>query len=254
MNKLFVFGDSCSSEIDKLRSNPYVNDYVLKYHNGVSYKPWFEYLAEMFEFEHLSFGLPGACNYKIMERVSENSDLITEGDIIIIQWSVLDRFRVALDNDGRYETVLPTVLAKDAGKWLLDGLQANIKSSNTEISLESLMDIGYNRIKYPEIFRVEMNSWSFLLYQHFKMKNCKVYFWGLPAKQNYYLLAGMRYMEDNQGLIFQETKKEIMDWHFSAMGNKIFAEELYRIIISGQMDNITKRDFFNKNSKQRPLI
>jgi hypothetical protein len=252
MSKLWVFGDSCSSNLTELRTNSMIEDFIQKFNNGKDYEIWYETVARELGMESQSLGKSGSCNYGIFERICENFDLINEDDIVIINWSVLERYRIGIgDRKQDYLTILATYMNEKHGQWLYE--QTKKMLDVADVTIESVVEIGYNRSKSKELFQNEINSWSYFIYSYFKSKNIKVIFWGLTEEQNYYFMSAYPPVIEKRGLIVHETNNEIQDWHFGVTGNKIFAEYVIQKIKSENLD-LPKELFFTPHrSAPHPL-
>jgi len=242
MSKLWVFGDSCSSSLTELRNNPLIEDFVQRYNGGNDYEIWYEIAARKLGMECESFGKSGSCNYAILERICANWDVINENDIVVINWSVLERFRVAFGPSNRdYITILATYMSETHGKWIYDSTKKHLK--NSDVSIESAIEVGYNRYKFEHLFQNEVNSWSYMVYNFFKQRNVNVIFWGLTKMQDYYFMQVYDAIIEKKGLIHQETNDDILDWHFGLTGNDIFADYIIEKIKSNDFE-IPKERFF----------
>ena len=255
MSKLWIFGDSCSSSLTELRHNHMIEDFIQKYNGGKDYDIWFEIVGKELEMETETFGKSGSCNYGIFERICKNIDLINENDVVIINWSVIERFRVAFGNRlTDYVTILATYMSEEHGKWIYDSTKKMLDMA--DVSIESTVEIGHNRYKYNALFQNEINSWSYFIYTFFKNKNVKVIFWGLTLTQKYYFMNAYEPIIEKKGLIHHETNDEIKDWHFGVEGNKLFANYVIEKIKSNDFE-LSKDMFFEILSphpiKKRPL-
>lgn len=243
MSKLWVFGDSCSSSLTELRHNPLIENFIQNYNGGQDYKIWYEIAADKLGIDCETFGKSGSCNYAIFERICNNWDLINENDIVIINWSVLERFRVPFGSkNGDYITILATYMSETHGKWIYDTTKKHLEMA--DVSIESAIEVGYNRYKFEHLFQNEVNSWSYLIYNFFKQRNINVIFWGLTKKQNYYFMQAYDAIIEKKGLIHQETNNGVMDWHFGITGNEFFADYIIEKIMSNDFE-LPKELFFS---------
>jgi len=234
MSKLWIFGDSCSSSLTELRHNHMIEDFIQKFNGGKDYDIWYEIVAKELGMEVETFGKSGSCNYAIFERICNNIDLFNENDIVIINWTVIERYRVAMGNRNTdYVTILATYMSEEHGKWIYNSTKKML--DDADVSMESAVEIGYNRYKFNPLFQNEINSWSYFIYTFFKSKNIKVVFWGLTLTQPYYFMNTYESIIEKKGLIHHETNEEIKDWHFGLSGNKFFAGHV--------IDKIKTEDF-----------
>lgn len=242
MGKLFVFGDSFSSKLDKLRDNKNVDIYANEYGVNGQYDIWFEIVGRQLETEVICLGNPGASNNEIFQTICKNINLIQENDTVIINWSVVDRFRVA-KNDHTFITILPSYITTEEGSELMHHNKYQLKNSN--ISMESIVDIGYNRLKYHIIHQREVNDWARLLFKYFTTNNVKVLFWGICLTQKYFFTDWFMDFQDEKFTIQMESDGKIKDRHYGIIGNKLFAEKVIQTIKNG--DNVSLNDFAYNN-------
>jgi hypothetical protein len=231
MSKLFVFGDSFSSNLDKLRHNKNVDIYANEFGVNGQYDIWFEIIKRKMDIETVCLGNPGASNNEIFQTICKNINLIQENDTVIINWSVIERFRVA-KNEHTFITILPTYITTDQGSYLMDSIKMELK--NSDISIDSIVDIGYNRVKNEKIFQREVNDWSRLLFKYFKSNNIRVLFWGIGHPQKYFFNDWHMPESKQKVTIKDESGGKINDLHFGVNGNKLFADKVIETIINDE--------------------
>jgi hypothetical protein len=244
MSKLFIFGDSFSSNLDKLRHNKNVDRYANEYGVNGQYDIWFEIIRRKMDIEVVCLGNPGASNNEIFQTVCKNINLIQENDIVIINWSVVDRFRVA-KNDHTFITILPSYITTEQGSDLMDSIKYELKHS--DISIDSIIDIGHNRIKNEKIFQREVNDWSRLLFKYFDSNNIKVLFWGICSTQKYFFTEWFMSESEQKITIREESDEKINDLHYGINGNKLFAEKVIETITNDKkasLDDFAYNNFF----------
>ena len=107
-NKLWAFGDSYTAGIlpDIGHFTPYVE--YLKY-LGISKEEfplaWPYELADKLNLEPEVIAVGGASNSEIFNNIAKNSHRFESGDIIIINWTYLNRFMVGMTEDDYQETI-----------------------------------------------------------------------------------------------------------------------------------------------------
>jgi hypothetical protein len=250
MSKLWIFGDSCSSSLTELRNNFMIEDFVQKFNGGKEYEIWYEIVAKELGMDVETFGKSGSCNYAIFERICRNIDLINENDIVIINWTVVERYRVATGNrNADYVTILATYMSEEHGKWIYESTKKMLDKA--DVSVESAVEIGFNRYKFNPLFQNEINSWSYFIYTYLKSKNVNVIFWGLTLMQPYYFMEAYQPIIEKEGLIHHETNNEIKDWHFGVSGNKLFADFVIKKIETQEFDIL--KDLFFVPSAPHPV-
>jgi hypothetical protein len=228
-----------------------IEDFVQKFNDGKDYDIWYEIVGKELGIDVETFGKSGSCNYAIFERICQNFDIINENDIVIINWTVVERFRVAMGNRiTDYVTILATYMTEEHGKWIYDSTKKMLDKA--DVTIESAIEIGFNRYKFNPLFQNEINSWSYLIYSFFKSKNIKVVFWGLTLTQPYYFMEAYQPIMEKKGLIHHETNGEIKDWHFGVSGNKLFADYVIEKIKSENFD-LLKDHFFITSPHPHPI-
>ena len=93
MNKLFGFGDSCTQghKINSSFIKSYKDWYVYR---GNNFPPvWIDIVADYFGYMVKNYGHGGSGNQQIFHDFVSHMNEIKEGDMVIINWSYLTRFR-----------------------------------------------------------------------------------------------------------------------------------------------------------------
>lgn len=220
--KLWIFGDSFSqkfSDFDQKLYDPI--DYRVRYHiwKGYSPKCYGEIIAEQLNYDLEILASAGNSNDEIFHSFIDEMDKITDGDIVIVNWTYPNRFRIADDNN-KFEKVM---------------IQAGCKSPNRFVSEKTLEEIGVNRnsssIYYKEVSnytkvikkicgnKILPIFWYFsdLSRERDKDENIKSFFEDVIPLHNYETLT-------------IETLGVMEDGHYSEDGHKELAEDLYKII------------------------
>jgi hypothetical protein len=169
---------------------------------------------------------------------------------VIINWTVVERYRVATGNrNADYVTILATYMSEEHGKWIYESTKKMLDKA--DVSVESAVEIGFNRYKFNPLFQNEINSWSYFIYTYLKSKNVNVIFWGLTLMQPYYFMEAYQPIIEKEGLIHHETNNEIKDWHFGVSGNKLFADFVIKKIETQEFDIL--KDLFFVPSAPHPV-
>jgi hypothetical protein len=223
-SKLYVFGDSNSAlNRDLINStNDYKNYLDLL---GEDFKTWSELLSEKINFELHNYALIGGSNYSIFERFCENYKNIQRGDVVIINWSVTNRFRVG--NQNKFLEILPQWISGEEFKKtkMYDEL------ISMDMTIESLEMIGINRFDNEKLFQEEVNKWSYFIRDYCKLCGSMVLFWGICEHQDYFCINGQEYVKSHNGTIYQETKHKIGDPHFGKTGHEVFTNKMYELLL-----------------------
>lgn len=229
MNKLYTFGCSVTENLDNLPEwSPrikYANEYC-----GGRYKSWPEILGKKLNMETenyaaLSAGnkLPfklGNTNEDIMEALSLTSLDFKKGDIVIVQFTTLGRFRLALSNNN-FDTILPGHIGNHKNKnSLIDALE---NKSNTAF-IRPLINNMNPFIKLSEVIGFDLWMWSnddYIQEYMIPLNNSR---WLFNDNINE-LLPKL-----NAHPIAVVTDKKIEDYHLAQPGQEILANLIYNRI------------------------
>lgn len=212
MKKLWVYGDSNSEVYDSFDAyNMWSNEY-LKW-KGYIPKHYTQIIAEKFNCELRNFSKSGTNNQTIFERFCNSVNNISLDDIVIIQWTEPNRFRLADDNNNWADFKFHNIQNKSTIE--------NFKN----VSIKTIEETLINRlnIKYKE----ELESWNALI--KFALKENNLIIWS-PFEHSY---SGniLKSIET----ISIETKGVINDPHFSELGQIQISE-----ILMNQLLNLPK--------------
>jgi len=206
--KLFAFGDSFTNGFNDENAL-----HVKQYISWKGYKPkgYVDFLSEHFSCESHNFAIQGNDNYSILESFCENLDKIKNDDLVIINWSNVDRFRIVNLFDS-WIRILPNRLEM---------------LNQTDISMKTIDQIMVNRMskKYCE----EVLNWSKLINHISKEK--KILQWSYVENLK---SKTIKYINPTLEKIVTETNGEVNDNHFSERGN----EELSKYILKHLTDNL----------------
>lgn len=195
-NTLWSFGDSYSTPYGE---KPYIkcDDYIN--YKGYEPKMFSQIIAENLEMNCVINAKGGLDNYSIMENVCNISDKVIDGDIIIIGWSHINRFRVVKEN-GEWIPILPF-------------LRLN---KFEEFNMDLLDKLAINRLDYEQKYSDEVNSWIKIINRAYE--NCTVIHWSAfpKTKINALTFRGLN-------TITLETRNLIDDGHYSETGHKELA-------------------------------
>ncbi len=140
--KVWVFGDSFSERFSDFDTEKYHNsDYRVRYHKWKGYAPlsYGEVVAKELNCDFETLASAGSSNTEIFHTFISKMNEIKEDDIVIVNWTYLNRFRIASD-DNTFEKVM---------------IQAGCESPNSLVNSKTLEEIGVNRdshsIYYKEV-------------------------------------------------------------------------------------------------------
>lgn len=221
MNKLWIFGDSFSSEFEyNITHGSNKNNFVqYKERRDVdNIKTWSKILGEMLDYEVVNLAKGGYSNYQIFEDYANNCKDIQPGDIVIIGWALITKFRLSGPNGF-----------------------INVHPNNTfehDIVSKSSMDELVNN-RRAMLWIKEVQSWEKGIKNIASHKGYDVYFWS-GEEDRFYVASSkdylcpdsttclMNYLSQNGcTTIYHETDGEISDMHFGIEGQQKQAEIFY---------------------------
>jgi hypothetical protein len=232
MNKLWTFGCSFTSEYNFTPYKGAINQMVQyrEWRNGNEPELWTTILAKKLNLEEKNLGYPGSSVYKIFDSFCNNCHLIERGDVVIVEWTRLQRFRVSLH--GHFPTVLPV----------------QNKDNHTILSYDATVQIQVNRNEKP--FVNEIYSFQNFIEEFCNSLGCEIYFWSadnnlinneneeFKSKRKYlFPEANMdmtQYLRRKYGAetIYDETNGEVADQqHYGEKGHNVMGNIFYNEII-----------------------
>ncbi len=233
MSTLWAFGCSFTADYStNLLENVAEGNYHLfrKFHGGTFPKTWPKLLSEKLNMDVMNLGFPGADNYTIFQQFNDNCDKIQPNDIIVIGWSMVNRFRMAHPKNKHF------TLFTSMNDSLLD-----YWSSRT------IEEIFVNRLN--SAWNDEIYGFINLIEQLGAAKGFETFFWSADytlinseneefRNQRKYLLSDCKtgmidYLINNHGAlnISFETDHEIKDIHLGKQGHEVMADLFYNDII-----------------------
>ena len=204
---LWIFGDSFS---DEFTPPDYDNIYDFRriYVNYKGYVPkvFGQLISEELDLEYRNHAEQGECNDGIFQNICDVSDEIKDGDILIINWSYPNRFRIASKN-GYWLRIVPNY--EPDSKLLGD------------VSMNTINEILINRSSY--LFIKEVDSKIKFIKNAFK--NNLIINWA-SFNHEYKLELFLNEYES----INKETNGVINDGHYSENSHIKLAEYFIEII------------------------
>jgi len=203
MKTIWVFGDSFSTPYE----DKGIGDWVVPYIEWKGYTPktFGDILSERLgiNVKHLAKG--GADNDTIFELILHSAPLIQKGDIVIIGWSAITRFRLANQVKG-FTTIIPN--------FNFHHNLSFISKNTIEEILVNRSLIGYEKELYD---RVEFLNWLFdnmILIQWTPFWNKRTKIW---ASNSFSTIAN-------------ETQGQVKDGHYSELGHEQLASKFLEMI------------------------
>jgi hypothetical protein len=201
---IHAFGDSFTNAFEN-QTIPYVQKYI-KW-KGYKPKSYLDNLSEYYNCDSFNHAIQGADNYTILQSFCDNLYKIKKDDLVIINWSNINRFRV-VNKENNWIRILPTDL-----KIL----------NQTEISDKTANEILINRMseKYVE----EVKSWSKMIDK--LSINKKIFQWTYLDELSTNIINKVNLIYEK---ISFETNGLIDDFHLSEKGNEELSEDLIKIL------------------------
>ena len=137
MNTLYTFGCSFTENFDPFikYSGTTRYDYIMKYHNGKIPKSWPQIMSEQLNMELRNHGgmdgitgktgMEGNCNFSIFNNVCMASKDFQRGDIVIIEWTHMERFKWADHDTNRITTITPNQIPIEYDKNVIESIFVN---------------------------------------------------------------------------------------------------------------------------------
>jgi hypothetical protein len=198
MNKLWVFGCSISdlydseSSIKHWYSQEYIDwkGYVPTHHTQI--------IAEKLGCELVNKAISASSNAQIFQDFCDNVKNIKNDDYVIVQWSDTNRTRFVNDDDEWIQFAFQA-------QWI----QHKLKKFS-HIKYNTIQEVLSNRLTTEKYFE-EVLSWENLIKRAFPSSNILIW---KPFEK----VMGKNSLLRSVELIKDETKNEIIDYHFSEKG------------------------------------
>ena len=163
MKKLWIFGCSISDSNQPKSRLDYVK------WKGYEIKSWSELLSDKLDFQLENYAVSGGSNLTIMEEFSKNCNKFKSGDIVIINWTEITRFRMAFNNE--WLNILNQFINHPHLEDKRNFLELN------GVDIQTIVDITNNR--ESELFYLELDNWYNLIYTYCNAIGVKLIFWGV---------------------------------------------------------------------------
>jgi hypothetical protein len=233
MSNLFVFGCSYTQGFNRSKDN---KNYQLfkNYRGGDLPKDWSTLLSEKLGFNLNNYGEDASGNNQIFQEICSHCDEFNEGDIVIIGWTFIDRYR-----------------------WVDYGKNTWKKLGSGKINFDFIGESTHEEIVYNRthpFYIEEIYNYEKMIDQLSDSKKFKVYYWSaaenniitnIPTEKlrqiKKYILSDQIHPDNNNlrqiitkmgGLtIKEETDGFINDYHLGESGHKVQSELFYKHII-----------------------
>jgi hypothetical protein len=231
---LYTYGCSFTEDVatfyNDLDNNDFRVNYVNNFNDGVCYPPYPKILANKLGYNLINISASGNSNQQILSDFFSNVSKYKEGDVVIIQWSIMYRFRWPTNNG--WQRVISTITNEFMNKIIsINVCNQILVSRGSELYRNELYDTMKFIDDYASLKKIKIFYWTIdydLIYEQIKK--------GLYNKK--YLLIdkiirykGKRIIDflDLYGgkNITQETNGVINDVHLGKTGNEVIADLFY---------------------------
>ena len=234
-NTLYTFGCSFTAYYNNHKNYIKYRDYK----KGKFPPHWTKLLANKLNLKLNNFGYPGMGNDQIFQLIANNSNFYIPGDIIIVGWSFINRFKWANDYLNVWERIGP-------------GFEDNEKF----ISESTLNEILVNRSS--ELYINDIRNYEKLLDLFANKSQIKIYYWSFDSNvinnktaenENFILHSQLKDNNSLMDYIFEcggdditmETNSEITDHHLGEKGHEIQSKLFYDYITDKRPIKIKKK-------------
>lgn len=223
MNTIHIFGCSLSSPYELFLYDK-LKDY-LKFHNQSLPKIWGELLSEKLGYKLNNLAEPSSGNDSIFHKYINTIDDIESGDIVIIGWSYLSRFRwIAGENWTKKTPSIGYGSDKLTSQQTIEEILINRSHKLREYEVYDYEKIIY---KLNSLNNVETYFWSsderIINNLPESVRICKKYLISNLISDKHPSILSLIYGYEN-ATITDETNGLINDGHFSEQGNKILSD------------------------------
>lgn len=234
MPTLWTFGCSFTANYKMYHFTDGVESGDLKYFNfrGGNLPPvWPTVLANNLGYKLNNLGILGDSNHQIFKKFCETCSYIKSGDLVIIEWTFMERFMIAA-----------STLEGDAL------LTASPHNETLPIGKEASTNMFINRAK--SIWTSEIYAFESIIDELAKSKGFDSFYWSADHRiingeseefrnKRKYLFnecntGMMDYLKENYGAqtISDETKHLLKDIHYGEKGHAVIAEKFYNDLLS----------------------
>lgn len=220
MNSVWVFGDSMTAPISGKfpeKSSPY-SEWLGRYA-----KVSCEMLAEHFDFEPMNRGVAGASNNQIFANFLKEHTNIKSGDIVVIGWSPIMRYRIASyskfsDSQHTWLQIWARGYKPQVENTCLDG-----KWLTEEVAEQIVL----NRNEFKDLYSEEINEWTSFIKEWADLKGVTVITWTWCQKE----FGGEHSINVDipprrRTDMSMETDNMVKDGHYGEVGHKELFEEI----------------------------
>jgi hypothetical protein len=246
MSNLYTFGCSFTEDFIPFAKKEDIElntrtKYLYEFCDGEIPESWGEIISKKLNYNFLNYGginanlnkkehlRGGNCNFTIFNNFCELSNKFQENDIVIVEWTFMERFKWVLMDCNQMKSILPNSYPENVDKRTMNDIIVN-RSSNLWID--------------------ELFSQMKLMDELSKIKNFKLFYWTIDKRiydhkfdeiinNNKFLLSDV--IKKNIGImdlvfrnggntIFFETNNKINDYHFGKIGHEVLGNLFYNYL------------------------
>ena len=234
MPNLWTFGCSFTANYKMYSFSNGLESGDLKYFKfrGGNLPPvWPTILANRLGYTLNNMGQLGDSNHQIFKNFCESCQSVNSGDLVIIEWTFMERFMMAADTQE--------------GEALMT---ASPHNETLPIGKEASVNMFINRSKL--IWATEIYSFENIIDELAKARGFEVFYWSVDpriinrepsefrSKRKYLVnectIGMMDYLQKNYGAetISDETNHALPDMHYAERGHAVMADKFYKDLIS----------------------
>lgn len=220
MNVVWAFGDSMT----KYFGHGAYGDSPYEVWLGRNAKHCCDMVAEHFGYDVINKGQSGSSNNQIFSDFLKYHKDIKSGDIVIIGWSPIMRYRIG--------KLYPANSGKSID-WVqvwASGFNPKLEiacTDNTYLTEEVANHLLLNRYEFKHLYSQEVNEWISFIKEWAELKNVKVVIWSwcdktFGGEHSINLDIPIKRRTD----ITKETNEAVGDGHYGEIGMRELADEI----------------------------
>jgi hypothetical protein len=230
-NTLFTFGCSYTQDYNDINSP--IKNYLDYFKHRVGNFPlsWSTILAEKLDLNVSNYGIGAAGNDVIFNKICKHITEIKKGDVVIIGWSFIHRYKWGVDGSDKWQNL---------GSGPLNDNKFILKSTHEEIVLNRLNPLYlqeiYDRINFIDhisnMVGFSVYYWSsepnFIYDKPYKLRDDKKFLLTDKIHDSIFQII----FKNGGETINEETNGMVNDIHLGERGHQIQAELFYDHIIN----------------------
>jgi hypothetical protein len=239
MNTLHTFGCSFTEEFKEFM-NPPLNmmngrvEYVVDYFGGIPPDGWPTMLSNKLGYNLKNYAgcntKEGNCNFAAFNNICNNLDNFQKDDIVIVEWTMMERFRYVDDQVNSMRSILPNLYMDYMSKETMENMLVNrthelwiVELFKHQKIINKLCELIGMKLFYWTIderivkykLKDNTNNGDYLILD--QIQSCKSYV-------DYIVSLGGK-------TITKETNNKINDGHFGLSGHQVIVNLFYDDII-----------------------